>query len=95
MTTERPDVSPDDMVGNWRLSFDYGPEKIIDLLPGGRIANEQDARWKLDDSQLSLNWPDEPAGGTIPPRCFIDPNKDSFIGRDRNGVVIRGKKLCR
>lgn len=32
--------------------------------------------------------------GTVPVRCFIEPNKDSFIGRNRTGVVIRGKKLC-
>lgn len=94
MTARRPDVSPNDIIGSWRLSFDYGPEKIIDLLPGGRIANKPDARWKLSGSQLLLNWPSEFADESVSARCFIEPNKDSFVGRSRSGAVIRGMRLC-
>jgi hypothetical protein len=95
-TTKRPEVSPDDMVGSWRLSFNYGPEQIIDLLPGGRIANHDGAWWKLDGSQLLLFWPGKPpTDGSDPDRCFIEPKKDSFIGRDQSSAVIRGQKLNR
>ena len=94
MTTKRPEVSPDDIVGSWRLSFNYGPEKIVDLLPGGRIANHDDAWWKLDGSQLLLFWPGKPpTEGSDPDSCFIEPGKDAFVGRDQAGAVIRGKML--
>lgn len=94
MTTKHPRVTPEDMVGSWRLSFNYSPEQIIDLLPGGRIANEKDAWWKVLGNQLQLFWPGKPpTDGSDPDHCFIEMSKTSFIGRDQSGAVIRGKML--
>lgn len=94
MTTEKAVISPDEMVGSWRLSMDYGDEKIIDLLPGGRIANNKDAWWKVSGNEIMLFWPGKPpTDGSNPDRCVVEPSKNSFVGRDQAGVVIRGEKL--
>lgn len=96
MTTLKPIVTPADMEGSWRLSMDYGQEQIIDLMPGGRIANHQGAWWKVSGNELQLFWPGKPpTDGSNPDKCVIEPNRDSFIGRDQAGAVIRGKKLIR
>ncbi len=95
MTTEKADVSADKMVGSWRLGLDYGDEKIIDLLPGGRIANHREARWKVvDRSKIELFLPGiSSADGSAADTCFIEPSGNAFIGRNRTGAIIRGKKL--
>ena len=94
MTTRRPDVKTNDIIGSWRVSLNYDSEMIVDLLPGGHIANDEDAWWKLDGDKLLLFWPGKLTNdGNNPDRCFVEMTKDSFIGRDRSGAVIRGKKI--
>ena len=94
MTTRAADVVEDDMLGSWRLSFDYGPESVIDLLKGGKIANHKGAWWKVDGNVLQLFWPGKPpTDGSDPDHCFVEMSLDSFVGRDQAGAVIRGKKL--
>lgn len=93
MTTEKADVTPDEMIGSWRLSADYGDEKIFDFLPRGRIANHKEARWKVAGNKLQLSLPDLTNDST-PVLCIIEPSGKAFIGRDSDGVIIRGKMLC-
>ena len=96
MTTATPDVVEDDLLGSWRLSMDYGNENIIDLLKGGKIANNKNAWWKVSGNRLELFWPGKPpTDGSDPDKCFVEMSLDSFVGRDQAGAVIRGKKLQR
>ncbi len=94
MTTEKANVKADDMIGSWRLSYNYGDEKIIDLLPKGRIAFQPEAKWKLKDNKIMITWPNKPpTDGSAPDTCTIEPSGNAFVGRDQAGVIIRGKKL--
>lgn len=90
MTTEKADVTANEMVGSWRLSQNYGDEKIFDLLPRGRVANHKEASWKVAGNKLQLALPGITEAPVI---CIIEPSGDAFIGRDQDGAVIRGKKL--
>ncbi len=81
------------VVGSWRVSIDYGPERIIDLIPGGRIANHRRASWSVANNQIMLTWPGQGQSTSID-RCIIEPTGASFIGRNQDGAVIRGVKIC-
>ncbi|AQQ08299.1 Intracellular endo-alpha-(1-_5)-L-arabinanase [Sedimentisphaera cyanobacteriorum] len=88
-TTEQASPSPDDIIGSWRLSINYGAQKIYDFLPDGRIANHPKAGWKLSGNIIMINWPESNAAD----RCVVEMSKDSFIGRNQYGDVIRGIQL--
>jgi len=89
MSTEPADVSREEIVGSWRISKDYGAETIYDLLPRGRVANNRGASWSLEGNVITIRLKD------IAARCFVEPSGTSFIGRDLEGAVIRGKQLPR
>ena len=94
MTTDKASVSEKDIVGSWRISHNYGPEQIIDLVSGGHIAMNRDAWWKIEGNEILMFWPGKPpTDGSKPDRCVIEMSKDSFIGRDQSGAIVRGKKL--
>ena len=82
------------LVGSWRLSTDYGQERIVDLLGRGRIANQRGASWSVSDGSILLTWPGEgDSKSDVVDRCFIEPSGKSFIGRNPSGAVIRGMKI--
>ena len=81
------------LVGSWRMSVDYGQERIVDLIPGGRIANHRRASWSVANNQMMLTWPGDGESTSID-RCIIEPCGTSVIGRNQNGAVIRGIKIC-
>lgn len=83
----------DQLVGSWRLSTDYGQERIVDLIPRGRIANHRRATWSVAGNRIMLTWPGQ-EGSTSIDRCIIEPSGTSFIGRNQDGAVIRGVKIC-
>lgn len=79
--------------GSWRLSTDYGQERIVDLIGRGRIANHRQASWSVSGGMIMLTWPGE-GNTTWIDRCFLEPSGKSFVGRNQNGAVIRGTKIC-
>jgi arabinan endo-1,5-alpha-L-arabinosidase len=81
------------IVGSWRISMDYGQERIVDLIPGGRIANQRHASWSVSENRITMTWPDDDDATWID-RCIIEPSGKSFIGRNQLGAVIRGVKIC-
>lgn len=87
MNTEPVNVERGEIVGSWRISKDYGRETICDLLPRGRVANHKDGLWQLRDNEIIIKI------GDIKAKCFVEPSKTSFIGRDLDGAIIRGKQL--
>jgi arabinan endo-1,5-alpha-L-arabinosidase len=87
MATEPVDVNRGEIVGSWRISKDYGTEIIYDLLPKGRIANNRGASWSLEGNVITIRLKD------IAAKCIVEPLGTSFIGRDLEGAVIRGKQL--
>ena len=91
MCTKKAKVAPKDMEGSWRVSNNYGPEQIFDFLPDGVIANHHDAKWSISGNELTVTW--KINGKEYEDKCILEPNKDSFIGRNNNGAVIRGTKI--
>lgn len=81
------------LIGSWRISSDYGQERIVDLIGGGRIANQRRASWSVTENRITLNWPDDDNTPWID-RCIVEPSGTSFIGRNQNGAVIRGVRIC-
>ena len=95
INTNPPAIRAEQLYGSWRVSNNYGQERIIDLISRGRIANQRGASWSVSDNKMMLNWP---AQGDVQTawvdRCFLEPSGKSFIGRNQNGDVIRGTKIC-
>ena len=79
--------------GSWRISTDYGQEQIVDLIGGGRIANQRRASWSVSGSTIMMTWPDGGQSTRID-RCRVEASGKAFIGRNQNGQVVRGVKIC-
>ncbi len=95
INTNPPALRAEQLYGSWRVSNNYGQERIIDLISRGRIAGQRGASWSVSDNKIMLNWPAQGEGKTTwVDRCFIEPSGKSFIGRNQNGDVIRGTKIC-
>lgn len=90
MKAPKTDIKAAQIIGSWRLSADYGDEKIIDFLPSGRVAHRKEAKWSFDGSQLTVFLPGIAADSVT---CFVEPSGSSFIGRDSQGVILRAKRL--
>ncbi|MBN2063484.1 MAG: arabinan endo-1,5-alpha-L-arabinosidase [Sedimentisphaerales bacterium] len=91
LRTDKASVTASELVGSWRMSNNYGQEKIYDLLPGGKISFNKDARWSISGNELTISWKID--GKEYIDNCFVEPLKNSFIGRNQRGDVIRGKKI--
>ncbi len=91
LCTEKAVVKPRDMEGSWRISQNYGAEQVYDLLPGGKVANNRDVSWKVKGNELTIIW--KVNGKDYVDKCIVEPLKNSFIGRNQEGIVIRGKKI--
>ena len=91
MCTEKASVTSKDIEGSWRLSNNYGPETIYDFLPGGVFANHNNIKWSISGNEITIKWIID--GKEYIDNCIIEPNKDSFIGRNQAGDVIRGTKI--
>jgi len=68
----------------------------MELLPGGRVKDNDGASWKLDGRVLELYWPnvDAPDGLWID-RCILAPDGRSYVGRNQAGMVLRGVRPSR
>ena len=91
LTTSEAKVSPKDMEGSWRMSNNYGQETIYDFMPDGKIAHHKEAKWTVSGNELTITW--KAKNATYVDKCIIEPMKNSFIGRNQSGEVIRGKKI--
>ena len=91
MRTNKAFIKPKELCGSWRMSNNYGPEKIYDLLPDGTIANNRGAKWKVKGNELTITWKFD--GKEYVDFCIVEPSKNSFIGRNQTGAVIRGTKI--
>ena len=92
MSVEKASVTAREMEGTWRVSRDYGNENQLHLIPGGKIAFHKNASWKVDGNMLVMSWKASD-GNVWVDSCIIEPSKDSFVGRNQAGAVIRGKKI--
>ena len=75
-------------------SVEFGPEARHEFLPDGRLDSAVNrATWSLDKSVLQLRWPDRnaPDGAWID-TCHVGPDGASYVGRNQNGLVIRGRR---
>ncbi len=92
--TTRPALRPDDLLGAWRHSVNFGAEEYIELHPGGRMnAAVMGATWSLDGKLLRLRWPmDNAPGGAWVDTCFIAPDGQSYVGRNQRGDLTRGMR---
>ena len=92
MSYKKASVSARELEGTWRVCSDYGTDKQVHLIPGGRIAFENGASWDVKGNKLSMKWKLDD-GSVWVDSCIVEPLKDSFIGRNQAGAVIRGKKI--
>ena len=83
------------MSGKYEHSVDYGKGDSISLLASGKI-NKDDGRatWLLQNGQLQLRWPrnDAPRGAWVD-ECFVSPNGNWYVGRNEQGMIIRGVRI--
>lgn len=93
LSENRPD-STVTMTGKWLHSVEFGKENAITLLQNGKI-NREDAKatWMLKGSTLQLRWPraDAPKGTWID-ECIVNPNGEWYVGRNQQGLLIRGRR---
>ncbi len=98
LTPDGRDTTPaaPDPVGPWRHWVNYESPRDMELLPGGRVKDNDGASWKLDGRVLELYWPnvDAPDGLWID-RCILAPDGRSYVGRNQAGMVLRGVRPSR
>lgn len=94
-TFDPPKITAKDLEGVWRHMVDFGDESLFDLLDKGRIhASTTNATWSFKDGTLELRWPSDNApGGAWIDKCVVAPDGKSYVGRNPNGMVIRGVKV--
>ncbi len=87
-------LKSDDLLGTWRQSVDFGAEAYHEFLPEGRMNSAVDrAVWSYDKGSLELRWPAPDApNGTWVDTCYVSPDGASYVGRNQNGLVIRGRR---
>lgn len=88
---ENPD-KPVVLAGRWDHSVNYQPSKPLELLANHRIGRaDAAATWTSKDHELSMRWPrtDAPGGAWID-RCIVADDGQSYVGRNQNGMVLRG-----
>jgi hypothetical protein len=76
-------------------SVDYGREGNLCLRFDGTIlAKPEGTRWELAGAVLSMHWPrDDAPEGTWIDRCLVSADARWYVGRNRQGMVIRGRSL--
>ena len=83
------------LAGTWQHSVDFGDAGNITLLPNGKI-NDPNGRneWTFDGRVLKLRWPraDGP-GGVWVDECYLDSAGNTYVGRNQQGMVIRGHRI--
>lgn len=83
---------PIDLAGGWDHSVNYQSPKLLELLENHRIGRaDAAATWTSKDHELSMRWPrtDAPGGAWID-RCIVADDGQSYVGRNQNGMVLRG-----
>ena len=82
----------DDLLGIWKHSIEFGAVSYQEFLPEGRMKAAVDhAKWSLDGGVLQLRWPDPSApNGTWIDACYVAPDGSYYVGRNQNGLVVRG-----
>lgn len=88
MHTGPVEIDSGNIPGSWRISIDYEEDRIIDLIDGGTVAFAPETTWTVRGNQIMISSPEEVY------ICHIEPSQRSFIGRDQDGQVIRGIKIC-
>ncbi|MCD6288481.1 MAG: family 43 glycosylhydrolase, partial [Candidatus Hydrogenedentes bacterium] len=94
-----PNPKPTDksVEGVWSHFVNYNSSQAKEnrLLPNHHINREDSENtWSLDGSILTLTWKSDRApGGAWRDVVFIEPGGDTYIGRNQNGHVIRGKRI--
>ncbi|MFH0793402.1 MAG: arabinan endo-1,5-alpha-L-arabinosidase [bacterium] len=83
------------LVGLWNHSVDFGPSVPTRFHPNGKIGDlPSSITWSLSATKLSLRWPRADApGGVWLDDCYFSPDGKSYVGRNQNGMVIRGHKI--
>lgn len=89
MNTSETEFAASQIEGSWRLSVNYREKEIIDLLEGGDVVNHPQSGWSIRNNKITINLDGDAC------KCFVEPGGTSFIGRNQNGEVIRGIKICR
>jgi arabinan endo-1,5-alpha-L-arabinosidase len=82
--------------GRWEYSLDFGEPMTITLSADGAVRPPvAAASWKLDGDQLVLTWKRSGDDGRDPlrERCFYAPDGSWFVGRNRHGQIVRGRRI--
>ena len=82
-----PAASPVD--GVWRVDLDFANPAPIDLVPGGKI--DGGGAWSVDGDRLHLQQ-SRKGRATWAFDLFLQPDHQSFVGRDDEGAVVRGHR---
>lgn len=93
LAEDRPAKAPA-LTGRWTHSANFEKGFELELLAGGRIGRSGDATWKLSGAVLELRWPhkDAPRGAWVD-SCMVSPDGKWYVGRNQQGVVIRGARV--
>jgi arabinan endo-1,5-alpha-L-arabinosidase len=79
------------LFGNWHHMVNFDTGDIISLLPDGTINRGTRNTWRLRGSSLQLRWRrDDAPGGVWVDDCFVSSDGSSYVGRNQQGMVIRG-----
>lgn len=91
-TEAREPQKPLTVTGTWTHQVDYLLSQPIDLQPDGTIDGvSSPGRWKREGSQITFQWEDANApSGVWVDRVLLEPDSQSYIGRNQRGQVIRG-----
>jgi beta-xylosidase len=93
-TFEPRPLKPDELLGTWRQSVDFGADAYHEFLQNGRMRSAvDDATWSFSEGMLQMRWPDPHApGGAWIDTCYVAPDGQSYVGRNQSGLVIRGRR---
>lgn len=89
---------PDSPAGPWAYSVDFTEPLTIRLNVDHALgdASSPGGQWSQDGECLTLTFAWAGSGGKesqLKERCFLGPDGSWFVGRNRYGQIVRGRKL--